>query len=125
MEKAWIEYLEKTWGLNSNFAAQIYRFLYWANYYGLRPQIVSGFRDPAKQKAMRARWDAGNRQGLRQRPAETSEHTRTSWGRPAASAIDIATTDDRMAARLAQSLRIGAGLAFKEPDPGHYFQVST
>ena len=40
-----------------------------------RPDIVSGYRSPVKQRQMRNRWDAGDRVGLVARPAVRSWHT--------------------------------------------------
>ena len=72
---------------------------------------------------MRARWDAGDRAGLRARPAADSLHTATDWlGRAAARAIDMPSSDEARAARIATTIGgIGAGLYFRSPDPGHYY----
>jgi hypothetical protein len=124
--KAWVDYLQKSWGLSDAFAKQVALLIAWLNYYGLNPRIASGFRDPKKQAALRARWDRGDRAGLRERPALDSLHTRESWtGGPEAEAIDIDTRDDHMAARIAQHLKIGAGIFFRTPDPGHFYELNT
>lgn len=108
-------------GLAPSFADRIALFLAYCYQYGLDPVVQSGWRDPAHQKALRARWDAGDRRGLRARPALNSDHTRTNWlGEPAAEAIDITTANDGLAARIAQAVGIRAGQYFREPDPGHY-----
>jgi len=119
------KYLIDTWGIDSTVAgkfAMLWAYLY---QYGLAPRITSGFRDPAKQKAMQAAWDRGERQGLRARPATSSDHTVEKSGflssKPAARAIDIVSSDERRAAAIARALGIGAGLDFSTPDPGHYF----
>lgn len=114
-------YLEASYGLASGFARDIARLLAYLYQYGLNPRVTSGWRDPAKQKAMQKRWDAGDRAGLRARPAADSLHSAESWGRPAAQAIDIVTSNEQLAAQIARALKIGAGLDFKNPDPGHYY----
>lgn len=103
-------------------AAKLY-IAFWAA--GLSPRITSLWRDPGHQRELRAAWDRGDRAGLRARPADpdTSLHCQTSVGRPAALAIDMPTTDDTRAARIAQDLGVGAGLAFRKPDPGHYYSL--
>lgn len=116
------EWLVQNHGLDESFAERAALLLAYFYQYGLSPTVQSGFRSPEHQAALRAQWDAGNRAGLRVRPAASSDHTRTDWrGRPAARAIDIATTNDGMAARIAKALGIGAGLEFSTPDPGHYY----
>lgn len=122
----WLEqaaaWLRETHGLESGFAKRMALFLAYCFQYGLNPVVQSGWRDPAYQKALRARWDRGDRAGLRARPAATSEHTATDWkGDPAARACDVTTTNDGLAARIARALNIGAGLYFRDPDPGHYY----
>lgn len=51
--------------------------LWW--YYGYdepaRPDIVSGFRSPAKQRRLLSRWQAGDTRGLVAKPACRSWHT--------------------------------------------------
>ena len=89
---------------------------------GLNPRITSGFRDPAKQRALQARWDAGDRAGLRVRPATNSLHSRMStMGSPASIAVDMPCDDDGRGAAIAQSMGVGAGMSFSTPDPGHYY----
>lgn len=119
------KYLVETWGIDSTVAGKFALLWAYLSQYGLNPRITSGFRDPAKQKAMQAAWDAGNRQGLRARPATASDHTEVKSGflgsKPAARAMDIVSSDEKKAAAIARYLGIGAGLDFKTPDPGHYF----
>lgn|SRR5574341_623242 len=89
---------------------------------GLQPRVTSIFRDPAHQKELQRRWDAGNRAGLRARPADASKHTETGWfGRPAAKAMDMPTRDDRRAAEIARFVGLGTGESFTQPDAGHYY----
>lgn len=115
-------YFRESLGLNGAFALQAARLYIalWAA--GLSPRIASGFRDPAKQRELQARWDAGDRTGLRVRPATNSAHSTTTFiGAPAATAIDMPSSDEQRAATIAKSLGLGAGLAFSTPDPGHYY----
>lgn len=105
-------------------AAKPFALLYGlASAYGYSPRITSIFRDPEKQRRMRERWDAGDRSGLRARPAVNSKHIETDWlGRPASEAMDMVTTNDQAVARIATEwLDMGAGQFFNTPDPGHYF----
>jgi len=117
------EYFQSEWGLDPTFAvkaALLYLALHFA---GLAPRITSGFRDPEKQRAMRAAWDRGDRVGLRARPADpaTSAHCQTSWsGSPASLAIDMPSTNEALAAQIASALGLKAGYYFNPPDPGHY-----
>lgn len=116
------EYLETNYGLETAFAGRCALLIAYLYQYNLSPRITSGWRDPAKQEAMRKRWDRGDRSGLRARPAIDSLHSATGWGgKPAARAIDITSTDERTSANVAKALGIGAGLDFKQPDPGHYY----
>lgn len=116
------DYFKSAFGLAGGFARQSARLYILLHQNGLEPRITSGFRDPAKQKRMRDLWDAGQRAGLRARPATYSKHIITNWiGQPAATAIDIVSNDEQKAARLAQTLGLGIGLYFGTPDPGHYF----
>lgn len=89
---------------------------------GLAPRITSGFRDPSHQRSLQARWDAGDRAGLRVRPATNSAHARVSQlGKPASIAVDMPSNDDKRAATIASSLGLGTGMSFSTPDPGHYY----
>lgn len=113
----------KAYGLASSFAlpaARLYVAL-WGR--GLAPRVTRGWTDPARQAALRARWDAGDRAGLRVRPAAVSKHTETKFlGSPSSLAIDMPCNDDATAAAIAANLGLGTGWTFKDRDPGHYFQ---
>lgn len=112
-----------TWGLSPTFAVKAALLYVALSLAGLKPRITSGFRDPAKQRAMRAAWDRGDRQGLVVRPADPdgSRHCRTSLGgSPASAAIDMPCSDDALAAKVATALGLRAGIYFNPPDPGHY-----
>lgn len=117
-------FLASYYGLEMSFAARaslLYAYLWFE---GLTPNITSGYRDPQKQKALRDAWDAGNRAGLVRRPAETSLHSRIDGrGNPASLAIDITTTDNNYAGKIAKHLNIGWGGDFQGNgfDPVHYF----
>ena len=116
------EYFKSSFGLEARFAllaARLYISLWAAR---LNPRITSGWRDPKHQQDLIARWDRGDRVGLRVRPAEHSRHSYTNWlGRPAAEALDMPCDDDKRAAGIAQSLGIGTGQSFSDVDPGHYY----
>lgn len=118
-----VEYFVGAWGLNPGFAAKV-AVLYLAQWVlGLDPRITSGWRDPEKQAHMRARWDAGDRSGLRARPADPdkSKHCRTTIaGGPNSMAIDIVSNDETLSAHIAQALGLTPGMFFRTPDPGHY-----
>lgn len=117
-------YFKDGLGLDGGFARQTARLFILLYKHGLNPQITSGFRDPGKQKRMQQLWDAGQRAGLRARPASISKHTETNWiGKPAAKAVDMKANDEKLAAKLAQSIGIGSGLFFASPDPGHYYAI--
>lgn len=72
---------------------------------------------------MQARWDAGDRTGLRVRPATNSLHSRVSTkGSPASIAVDMPCDDDKRGAAIAGQLgNLGTGMSFSTPDPGHYY----
>lgn len=115
-------YFVQTWGLDAAFAVRV-GLLYLALYFaGLNPRITSGFRDPKKQAAMRAAWDRGERAGLRVRPADprNSLHCQEAGGKPAARAIDMPCSDDRLAADIGKALGLRAGYYFTTSDPGHF-----
>lgn len=46
-----------------------------ANYPRLSLHVTSGYRAPAYQASLRARWDRGDRRGLVARPASNSAHS--------------------------------------------------
>jgi len=117
-------YFRDAYGLDGDFALPVARLFIalWGN--GLNPRVTSGFRDPSKQKEMQARWDAGDRAGLRARPATNSAHSTTGFfGGPAARAIDMVSSNETLAAQLATRLKVGAGLYFQKSDPGHYYAL--
>jgi len=109
-------------GASPKASLQFARLYVYSAMQGQNPRPSSLWRDPAKQKAMQAQWDSGNRQGLRARPATASLHSETGFfSKPASRAMDMPSNDDRATARLARDLGIGTGETFKSPDPGHYY----
>jgi len=115
-------YFQTALGLASSFALPVARLYIalWAA--GLNPRISRGWSDPAHQAELRARWDRGDRAGLRVRPAADSLHTKTTFlGAPASKAVDMPSDNDAAAAKIASQLGIGTGLTFSTPDPGHYY----
>lgn len=123
----WMEqvaaYLISQFGLDKTFAGRVAIMLAYATAEGLAPRITSGFRDPSHQEALQKQWDAGNRAGLRVRPATDSKHSHKAFFGPAALAIDIPTSNDRRMAQIAAAIGLGAGASFHTPDPGHYYEV--
>jgi len=120
--KAATPYFANNLGLSSALAPQAARLYLSLWNAGLQPRISRGYSSEQHQKDLQAAWDRGDRQGLRVRPATTSQHTVTDWlGRPAAKAIDMPSSDDIRAAAIARGIGLGAGASFSLPDPGHYF----
>lgn len=127
----WADWLTQThqilssqWGLDNTFAERVAVLLAYATSEGLQPRISRGWSDPKHQAELRARWDRGDRQGLRVRPAANSKHTVTGFlGSKQAQAIDIPSRNDARMAQIAKALGIGAGLDFHDSDPGHFFQI--
>ena len=76
-----------------------------------RPVITSGFRSLEKQRTLIEAWEAGNREGLRGRPAARSWHT---VGR----AIDLRFATP--AAKRAYGAMAAAVGMRVEVSPGHY-----
>jgi hypothetical protein len=91
---------------------------------GLNPRISRIWASPDRQRFLQNEWDhgRGKKYGLRVRPVSNSKHIKTTFmGRPASTAMDMPTNNDKEASRLAGTLKIGSGLSFQEKDPGHYF----
>lgn len=116
-------WLREQWGIGRTAADQFAWLLLYFYYYNLNPRITSGYRSPEKQESLRRRAAAGE-PGI-YTPAKNSLHTRERWGRPASQAIDIATSDELLAAQIARYLGIGAGYFFSRPDPVHFFVKGT
>lgn len=122
--KEWLDdaakFFRETWGLDKSFAGMVALFYAYLLQYRLSPVITSGFRSPEKQKELQARYAAGDTSVV-VKPAETSKHSLTKWGSPAAKAIDISTNNPDLAARIATATGIKAGLYFKTPDRVHFY----
>lgn len=114
------DYLVNTWGLDRSFAAKAALMLAYFYQYGLNPRITSGFRGPAKHDELLRRWQAGD-PSVRVRPADNSLHDNESWGKPASLALDIATNNEPLAARIAEAVGLKAGLRFSTPDGVHFY----
>lgn len=114
-------YFEDQWGISSSVAVK-FAILYAAlQVLGLRPRINSGWRDPAKQRELIARWNRGDRAGFIGKPAspDGSRHCRTTlFGGPASTAIDMPCANNDLGAKVARALGLRAGVDFN--DPGHY-----
>lgn len=102
------KYFTASWGINAQ-AAQKFALLYaYLSSYGLNPKPTSGFRSQKEQDDLRARWDRGDRAGLRYQPAKKSKHS-------SRRAMDITTTNEKLAAQIAKALGMRAGYDFGDP----------
>jgi hypothetical protein len=114
--------LTMAWGLDTQFARDVSVFMLYLWLYGLSPVITSGWRSPEKQRELQRRYAAGDA-GVVAKPADSSQHSTTNWlGNPAATAVDLSTSNPVFAAEIAAALGIGAGLYFKQPDPVHFYK---
>jgi len=118
------DYFREKLGADKN-AAKKFALLYVLAYSrGLNPRITRIYSDKQHHLDLQKRWDAGQREGLRARPANNSKHIiEDFWKNPASKAMDMPSDNDREVARLAREIGLGAGEDFKtpQPDPGHYF----
>jgi hypothetical protein len=117
--KKWIKeatkYFTSSWGLDESFAEKIALFYLYLSSYGLNPRITSGFRSPEKQEELKRRFAAGD-PSIRYKPAEKSQHMAQGlFGKPAALAVDIATSNEAQAAQIAKALGLKAGYFFNDP----------
>ena len=120
---AMAKYLCTQWGLDEAFADKVALFYLYCAQYGLSPNITSGYRSADYQKQLAARYAAGDT-GIVVKPAENSKHTTTGFlGQPAATAVDISTSNRPLAAQIARALGIGAGFYFKTSDPIHFYKA--
>jgi len=111
------------WGLNKVFAGKIATLYYWSQYYGISFNVTSGWRDPARQAALQKRWDRGDRSGLIVRPATTSKHCNTRFGKPDSLAVDIDSSNlQQLGAWAVKYLGLRWGGNFKSYDPVHFDQ---
>jgi len=110
-------------GASSGSALNFARLYGYAFEAGLNPTVVRIYSSSLHQKQLQARYDAGDRQGLRVRPATSSKHIREFNGQMASDAMDMPCSskeNDVICAQLARQIGLRAGMDFKEPDPGHY-----
>jgi len=106
------KYLVPQWGLDAGFAIQVARLFYWFWYYGLNPQITSGYRSAKKQADLRRRYEAGD-PSVVYPPAAKSLHCTTGFlGGPGAKAVDISTNEPYTAAILARQLGLKPGYEY-------------
>jgi len=102
------KYFQNTWGVDAQ-SAQKFALLYaYLASYGLNPRPTSGYRSQKDQDALRARWDKGDRSGLKFQPAKKSQHT-------SRRAMDIVTNNEGLAAQIAKALGMRAGYDFGDP----------
>lgn len=111
--------LRVEWGLDKSFSTNAALLFLYLWHYGLNPVITSGWRSPQRQAELMKRYQAGD-PSIRFKPAKYSKHMNTSWlGGPASLAIDISTSNPRMAAQIAKALNVRPGYDFN--DPVHFY----
>ena len=80
-------------------------------------RVVSGYRDPARQRRLQNLWDSGNRTGLVARPADRSWHMQ-------GLAIDVSRRDREAFTAFRNSMEQFQGIRwggnFRTPDPVHF-----
>lgn len=94
---------------------------------GVSLRIISGYRDPAHQTALRDRWLRGDRSGLGGEPARNSLHT---VGRAVdvqlayrGQLVPVASTPREywlFLAELLEPVGVRWGGRFSRPDPNHF-----
>jgi len=120
--EAWTEYIEENFGINIDLAKKISLLIFYAAMNGIAFTINSGWRDPAKQKAMQKRWDAGDRSGMIVRPANISKHSITGWlAGPDSHAIDISFSRPELIGHWSAFFGLKWGGNFKKPDKVHFY----
>lgn len=122
---AYVNQLMVKWGLSHKTAVLMAELTARLKACEIYDQTISGWRDSQRQAEMRMRWDRnepGDREGLRARPAEHSQHCCTlADGTPASEALDIITHDEAAAAEIAEGIGLCAGLRYRNrPDPVHF-----
>jgi len=92
---------------------------------GYRPQIVSGDRSPEHQQQLLDRWNNGDRQGLRVKPASplNSMHCR-------GQAVDyddkrMSDIDKNVFLQICRNFDLVVGIDFVTPDPVHIQLTET
>lgn len=110
-------------GASGSSALQFARLYGYAFMQGLGPYVTRIYSSRSRQMELQQKWDAGQREGLRVRPATTSKHIREDRGQMASDAIDMPCSDldnDRKCAIIARDIGLRAGEDFKVTDSGHY-----
>jgi hypothetical protein len=102
------QYFISQWGIDKSAAPKFALLYAYFGEYGLDPKPSSGYRSQAKQNEMLARWERGDRAGLKFKPAKVSKHT-------SRRAMDITTRDEKLAAQIAKALGLRAGYDFGDP----------
>lgn len=116
------KYLIDEWQLSKEFSGQVALLMAYLFQYGLNPRVTSGFRSQEKQTELYNRWLKGE-PGIYKPSKTVGQHgTKTMWQSPAAEAVDIATSNQALAAQIASALGIGAGYYYKNPDPVHFYR---
>lgn len=100
--------IKGSWNVTPNSADRFALLYAYLLSYGLNPVITSGFRSKEKQAELRARWDRGDRAGIRYQPAKVSRHS-------SGTALDITTRDPALAAQIAKALGLKAGYDYGDP----------
>ena len=101
-------YFVKEWGIDAQHAQKFALLYAYLASYGLNPRPTSGYRSQSYQDSLRARWDRGDRAGLKYRPAAKSRHTTRR-------AMDISTSDEKLAAQIAKAIGMKAGYDYGDP----------
>lgn len=102
------QYFIDQWGISKDAAPKFALLYAYLGEYGLNPRPSSGYRSQAKQDELLARWNRGDRAGLKFKPAKVSKHT-------SRRAMDISTSDEKLAAQIAKALGLRAGYDFGDP----------
>ena len=117
----WSGFLSR-WGMETDVSVRALALGWYAHQLlGVRLVIISGFRDPARQTALRRQWDAGCRSacGIAVRPAERSAHSDRI-------AFDVTATVPPTPAQWVRIGEIGEALGlrwggrFSTPDRPHF-----
>lgn len=116
--RRWYLYLVDRWHLDPKFAPYVAAAQTWIQQHGYQPVVItSGYRSPLHQLELQNRWDAGNRVGLRARPATYSWHMQ-------GLAVDVSTRDPSFTAfrtvMLSFDEHIRWGGDFRKSDPIHF-----
>jgi len=114
-------FLNVTWGLNGDFGLKIALLILYSHFASNSGSLLSGFRNPQRQKELQELWDAGIRTGLAVRPATNSRHSLMTFGQPDSLAMDISFSNPSLAGRYAPIFGLKWGGDFRTPDIPHFF----